>query len=120
MTLLKMSSTKRKIEETVTRPYLLKLDQQHRAIHEFVDRDSTSIVMQYMPEMPSDLEKKMFICPLSDINCMSDNTMDQSYVVTELLDRGEFGPHKCSCRSCKYIRIRYHQQHCQSCKTSVY
>jgi hypothetical protein len=62
-----MSSTKRKIEDVVTRPYILKLEQQRKAIHEFVDRDSTSIVMQYMPELPSRDTHSKFACVTGDL-----------------------------------------------------
>jgi hypothetical protein len=92
-----MSSTKRKIEETVTRPYELKLEQQRKAIHEFVDRDSTSIVMQYMPEMVPFSVYLKFYCVLSDIR------FNNWFNLGSEMLRG------------RYQRHSYHLMRCDSC-----
>jgi hypothetical protein len=97
-----MSSTKRKIEDTVKRPYILKLEQQRKAIHEFVDRDSTSIVMQYMPEMVPFSLFKRFRCTLYDIHWFNPDCVSIRYRARMVSNKVEpyHSNHDCRCHMC--------------------
>jgi hypothetical protein len=65
------------------RPYQTKLRLEHEAIHEFVDRDSTSIVMEYLPQLPTFKTYLIFGCVLNDIHLGFEENLS-SYARTKL------------------------------------
>jgi hypothetical protein len=100
------------------RPYQTKLRLEREAIHEFVDRDSTSIVMSYLPDLPGRPELATYLnfqCVASDLSKRPYTLDPPPSTIHSLLYKGMMWSGSCSFKQ-KRLNTYYQLTHYNCCK----